>query len=121
MSGGPDPGAMLGAMCCVFLFAIPIGLAVGAVILRSACHMVGVRVPDFLKAMGIVLLTGIANAVASFGITFVVFMALGVSLEAAGGVSGSMRNTSPKDGETLAQLVANFVSLPVGMLIGCSC
>ena len=68
--GAPDP--FVGILCVLFI-ALPIGLAIGAVILRAAIslfnkfagfgddHPDKVPEPTMMKAMGIVLITGVAN------------------------------------------------------------
>ncbi|KAA0134289.1 hypothetical protein FYZ48_22170 [Gimesia chilikensis] len=66
------------AFFCVLFVAVPIGLAIGAVILRAAIslfnkfagfgedHLSRVPEPEMLKAMGIVFITGLVNWVVGF-------------------------------------------------------
>lgn len=50
-------------MACGFiLIALIIGLAIGAVLLRAACHLAKEDVPDFGRAMMIVFAVGIVQA-----------------------------------------------------------
>lgn len=108
--GGGDPGPILAAMCCVFVVIIPIALAIGATILRAACSFVGVRQPDFMKAMGIVLLVGIVTSIVNFTIQ----VGMGVLL----GASFAARGPGPAPEALKAvQLISTFVCLPVDALI----
>jgi len=61
----------LGIMCVALVVGVLIGLLVGAVILRSACHFCSVAVPTLGSAMGIVFIRAIVTGLVGFGIGFV--------------------------------------------------
>src|SRR5262245_58064107 len=52
---GPGAVVMLGVTFVTWLIGVTVGLVFAAVILRSACHFARVRVPHFVKAMGVAL------------------------------------------------------------------
>jgi hypothetical protein len=147
-------------LLCVLVVAIPIGLLIGAAILRAACSLynkiagatstgrsiksypspdespgrfpghegiqdqpsegfgdfreddrdygsrliVGVPEPEIPKAMGIVLVAGLANAVAKF--------CIGVAV--VGGAAGGMG----REGRAGAELLTDLISIPINFLIG---
>ena len=79
---------VLGFVCVAVVIGLLIGLAIGAVILRSACHLIGVPVPDFGKAMGVVFVTGLVTGLANFGVQFVLQSAMGGGPGSEGGADG---------------------------------
>ncbi len=58
-------GALLGAGLglVVTVLAALLALVVGALVLRLACKICGATVPSFLKAVGVVIVVGIASAI----------------------------------------------------------
>jgi len=68
--------AIVAALAFGVLIGIPILLAIGAAILRGACAMCGVPRPHFGRAMGVVLLEGVVNAVVGVGAGLLCFLAL---------------------------------------------
>jgi hypothetical protein len=60
-SGAFVAGSVVG-MICAFVIFLPLGLAIGAVVLRLACRLCQVETPNFLPCMGIVMLIGMINA-----------------------------------------------------------
>jgi hypothetical protein len=55
--GNLTPEAALGLLVCGLVVGFPLVIALAAAVLRAACVLIGVRQPDFLPAMGIVLAT----------------------------------------------------------------
>ena len=49
--------------CIIFPIVLIIALAIAAFVLRAACHLAGETVPGLGHAMGIVLITGIVQAI----------------------------------------------------------
>jgi hypothetical protein len=95
-------------LVCAGLFALLIGLLLGAVILRAACWMCSVKEPNVLPAMGIVLLTGLAGLPVSLGLR-----ALFVSTAGGNGMDIVM----PGAGMQIWTTVADLAGLPLQMLI----
>ena len=58
---------MLGGLICGLIVGIAIGLLFAAVILRSACHLVGVKVPEMMQAIGINIVAGLACLLPNYG------------------------------------------------------
>src|SRR5262245_27904328 len=96
-----DAGAAVGMFVCAMLIVLPIALLIGAVILRSACHLASAKVPEVLPAMGSVLVVGIVNAIVGIAIGFIVRVA---------GANAGL------DARTL-QVIAQLISLPVGLFV----
>jgi hypothetical protein len=121
----------LGVMCCVVLVALPIGLLIGAVILRGAVHFAnkvlpkpvsrdfdddwddyerpvrrtsGGAIPDpaLGKAMGIVFVRFIVGFIVS----------IPISLVLNGGMAGMGGRQDPA-----MQMIASLIQLPIGFLI----
>src|SRR5262245_8380800 len=87
--GGDADATALGIMCCGLLIAVPIGLLIGAAILRGACAICQVPEPDFLPAMGIVLLSTLCTFIANFVVNLgLIFLAGGPAMFAANGPAG---------------------------------
>lgn len=109
--GSPETAILV--MLCVLVIAIPLGLVIGAVILRSACHFVGVKVPNFGYAMVVALVRGLANFVVSFMVGFGIGMVMGAG-------SAMMKGDKRGNAEAMmmgAQLLSSIVSLLVNMPI----
>lgn len=109
LMGGP---AALGGMLCGLLVGGLIGVLIGAVILRAAIALYnamaggadspsGVPEPDFGKAMLIVFVTALVNV----GVGLLIGFVFGF-----GAAAGRMNQQS-------AGLIAQLVSLPVGLLV----
>lgn len=127
----------LGAMLCFVLIGLPIGLLIGAVILRAAVHFANKCLPSPVerdydedwddydrprrrarsaipdpalgKAMGIVFVRFIVG----FVISFVIGFFIGAGMAGMGRVGGGR----PDPG---IQLVATLIQLPIGFLINAS-
>lgn len=96
-------------MACIILpLALFLGLAVGAVILRAACHLAGQSVPGFGLAMGIVFITGVIQAILGSVINF----AFGIPLIQDPG-------QQPVDTSTAlaAGIVGFLINTPVTMIL----
>src|SRR6185437_12697821 len=65
----------LGFVCVAAVVGLLVGLVIGAVILRSACHLTRSPVPEFGKAMGVVFVAGLLIGFANFGVQFVLALA----------------------------------------------
>lgn len=106
--GAPNP--LLGIICVVFVL-LPIGLAIGAVILRAAISMFNkfagygaenpnqVPEPSMGKAMAIVLITGVANWI------------VGTLIGAVG--AGALKSVA----EPWNILIPSLLSLPFSFLV----
>ena len=96
-------------MACIILpILIVIILAIAAVILRAACHLAGESVPGLGHAMGIVLVTGIVQAI----IGAVINVAFGVPVMQ----DPAQQQVDP--GAALAASVVGFlVNTPITMLL----
>src|SRR5689334_690199 len=86
--------------------ALVIGLALGAVLLRAACKRVGVPVPAFGRAAGVVFVAGLVTGLVNFGVRVVVTMAL----------SGGAWNPPPEQAFATA-VVAAALLIPIDWLI----
>jgi hypothetical protein len=93
---------VLGIVCIAGVIGLFVGLAIGAVILRAACHFSGVPVPDFGKAMGVVFVTGLLLGLANFGVQVVLGAALG---------------QGDADAKLVAQLISSAVVIPLDFLL----
>jgi hypothetical protein len=111
-----DQGGFLLGMLLVLVIALPVGLLIGAVLLRAGISLYNkfaggldspsaVPEPPLLKSMGIVLLIGIVNWVTGVVIGF----ALGTGVGAAAGGN--------PDAAGFAMITAQLVSFAVGIPI----
>lgn len=106
-AGQPNIGPeALGAFFCFLVVLLPIGLAIGALILRWASQIVSAPPPGFGKAMGIVLIVAIINFMIQFGLGFMVGLGLAVGQR-------------PVDPESLKpmQAVVTLISIPLNALV----
>ncbi len=111
-----NSGAALGGFLCALIVALPIGLLIGAVILRAAIslfHKIAgtaegspdmVPEPSMLKAMGILLITGVAN--------FIIGAILGVL-----GAATGLIQAGPDEARNGLNLILNLISLPFTFLV----
>jgi hypothetical protein len=83
-----------------------IGLALGVVLLRAACNRVGVPVPGFGRAAGVVFVAALVTGLINFGVRVVVTMAL----------SGGAWNPPPEQAFATA-VVADAMLIPIDWLI----
>lgn len=106
----------LGGFLCALVIIIPIALLIGAVILRAAISMFNkfagtgeegqdlVPEPSMLKAMGILLITGVANAI------------IGAILGAIGAATGLIQ-AGEGGAKAGFDLTLNLISLPFTFLV----
>lgn len=106
----------LGGFLCALVIIIPIALLIGAVILRAAISMFNkfagtgeegqdlVPEPSMLKAMGILLIAGVANAI------------IGAILGAIGAATGLIQ-AGEGGAKAGFDLTLNLVSLPFTFLV----
>src|SRR5262249_46741492 len=98
---------ILGLLCAAALVGAVVGLALGAVVLRVACHFVGVPVPNFGRAVLIILTLAIVENAINLGIHYVVTDVLRTARIAAGVMNGPWTGT----------LVATAIILPINLII----
>ncbi len=108
--------AALGGILCVLVVVLPIALLIGAVILRAAISLFhkfagtaegspeAVPEPSMLKAMGILLITAVAN------------MMIGGILGAVGAATGLIQ-AGPDEAKAGFDLTLNLISLPFTFLV----
>ncbi|QDT96014.1 hypothetical protein [Gimesia aquarii] len=108
----------LGGFLCAIVIILPIALLIGAVILRAAISMFNklagkgsgeegqdlVPEPSMLKAMGILLITGVANAI------------IGAILGAIGAATGLIQ-AGEGGAKAGFDLTLNLISLPFTFLV----
>lgn len=101
------------SLCCVVVVGIPIALVIWSVILRSACHFVGVCVPEVARGMRIMFVAGLVNGIVGFGISLVVGVVWGEDPTRAVGRPSSVNRESFQ----AAQLLSAALSLPIQALL----
>jgi len=111
----------LEALLCVLVVAIPIGLMIGAVVLRAAVSLFNkfagtsevdetgesfglVPEPSMLKAVGILLITGVAN--------FMIGLILSVLASVVGLLQAGPEGLNPGN-----QIILNLASLPFTFIV----
>ncbi|HCO27144.1 MAG: hypothetical protein CME31_20440 [Gimesia sp.] len=111
--GAANPVAV---MLCLLVVVLPIGLLIGAVILRASVSLFNkfagfdedsryrVPEPSMLNGMGMLLLSTIANAI------------FGFLIGAIGGATG-MIQVGPEGVDRGGEMLLNLVSLPVSFVI----
>jgi hypothetical protein len=108
MDGAQVAGAMAGVLCAAGGILI-VGTLIGAVILRAACSLFNkmagqdraVPEPSFGKALGITVVSMIANMAVGFMVGIVI------------GGGGAAAGANPQH----VQIISTLVSLPVGFLV----
>ena len=97
-------GIIIGLIIVVAV--IFIALSIAAVILRAACHFARTNIPGFGLAIGIVLVTGIVQAI------------IGTIINVAFGVPMMQDPNTPPDPNALAASIIGFlVNTPITMLL----
>jgi hypothetical protein len=79
---------------------VPLALLLGAVVLRTACKVTGVKMPSLALAFGVVVVTALAGGAASFIINVLCYVAL----------------SGLRDPATI-RLLASLINLPISMVI----
>ena len=92
-------GGLVGLVLMALLFVLC--LFVGAAVLRLACKICGVPQPSILKALGVVIVVGLA--------TFIISLPIGLVVGFAGAAMGIS--------VTALKIVANLIALPIVALV----
>jgi hypothetical protein len=87
---------------CASVVGLPISLLIGAVVLRAACHFVGVKVPKLRQAVGIILV----NLIVSTLVGAVVGLILGILLYTVG-----------IHDEVVVVAIGAALGIPLGMVV----
>jgi hypothetical protein len=125
------------AVCCVFLFAIPIGLLIGAAILRGAVSLANKCLPkqparendgwgddvrswddyDRPRAPALIPEPSMGKAMGIVFVIFIIGIIISIPINIAFGLGAANMGMRPGQQDPLMSLLASLVQLPISFLV----